>query len=339
MFRSSGILFCVLFISLHICGQTIDPNYVPTMKNAPSTSMPRTDPAEDFLVLDVRGTIKATARFLPKPIYPEGARNAGVEGLVRVKITSDEQGNITEATALSGDALLSEVSVNAARQSKFRVVNPVSKIEGILTYSFEIRKAGWSRIASDLERLLLTGNSSLSIPVILKSFDPEWTSERSMLEELGEVASMNSRRPMITSSAMPNNLKLPKGTKGTSQTMIVVLPVPSVKGEAISRDLIASIKARLTNNAIAAWQFEVGLNLVTAFYMSKTIHSPRNPNAPQRGDAVRLISNSLENRPDGISDDVVWALKSLETNLRLEKPNKETDDEISKAIITILSIR
>src|SRR6185295_8703809 len=65
------------------------------------------------------GVLNGRAISLPKPDYPAEARNAGAEGVVVVQVTIDEQGNVTEARAISGPKLLQEVSVNAALQAKF----------------------------------------------------------------------------------------------------------------------------------------------------------------------------------------------------------------------------
>ncbi len=340
MYRISGNLFFILLLlTFSLYGQELDPNYVPTMGHAAMTSMPQTDPAEDFVVSDVRGNIKATPRFLPKPYYPEEARNAGVEGLVHVKVTIDDQGNVADATIILGDTLLSYVALNAARTSKFRVANDGSKLEGILSYTFEIRKAGWSRIAADLKGLELQTNSSVSIPVILKSLDPAWTTERSMLESLRELSLTQTRRPMFVSSAMPNNVKLPNGMKGTSQTMVVLMPKPNGNVASIGRDLITSLRGRLADDPVAAWQFELGLNVFTAFYATRAVPSPRNPNVSQRGEAAAIINELLRAKPEGVSDDIVSAIQTLETNFRVEKPSRETDNAISAAIVKILSVR
>ncbi len=49
-----------------------------------------------------------------KPEYPEEAFQRNIQGLVRVKIIVDKNGNVVAACALSGDKLLQEVSEKAA---------------------------------------------------------------------------------------------------------------------------------------------------------------------------------------------------------------------------------
>jgi len=85
------------------------------------------------------GVLNGKALSLPLPDYPAEAKAAGAEGVVVIQVTIDEQGNVTEARAISGPKLLQEVSVNAARQAKFSPTllqgEPV-KVTGVLVFNF-----------------------------------------------------------------------------------------------------------------------------------------------------------------------------------------------------------
>ena len=85
------------------------------------------------------GVLNGKAISLPKPDYPAEAKAAGAEGVVVIQVTVDEQGNVTEARALSGPKMLQEVSVNAALQAKFSPTllqgEPV-KVTGVIVYNF-----------------------------------------------------------------------------------------------------------------------------------------------------------------------------------------------------------
>jgi TonB family protein len=85
------------------------------------------------------GVLNGKAISLPQPEYPAAARAAGAGGLVVVRITIDEQGNVISAQAVSGPPTLQQVSVNAALQAKFAptilVGEPVQVI-GVITYQF-----------------------------------------------------------------------------------------------------------------------------------------------------------------------------------------------------------
>ncbi|HEY6230208.1 MAG TPA: TonB family protein [Pyrinomonadaceae bacterium] len=85
------------------------------------------------------GVLNSRAISLPMPDYPAEARAVGAEGVVVIQVTVDEQGNVTEARALSGPKMLHEVSLNAARQAKFSPTllsgEPV-KLTGVLVFNF-----------------------------------------------------------------------------------------------------------------------------------------------------------------------------------------------------------
>ena len=85
------------------------------------------------------GVLNGKAISLPKPDYPPDARSAGVDGVVVIQVTIDEQGNVTEARAVSGPKILQEPSVNAAFQAKFTptlVEGAPVKVTGVLVYNF-----------------------------------------------------------------------------------------------------------------------------------------------------------------------------------------------------------
>jgi protein TonB len=85
------------------------------------------------------GVLNSKAIVFPKPEYPAEAKNAGVAGTVAVQVTVDEAGNVVDAKAVSGPALLHQVSVNAALQARFSPTSlmgePV-KVTGVLVYNF-----------------------------------------------------------------------------------------------------------------------------------------------------------------------------------------------------------
>lgn len=85
------------------------------------------------------GVLNGKAISLPKPDYPADAKAAGAEGVVVIQVTIDEQGNVSEARAISGPQPLQAVSVNAALQAKFPPTllsgEPV-RVTGVLVYNF-----------------------------------------------------------------------------------------------------------------------------------------------------------------------------------------------------------
>lgn len=85
------------------------------------------------------GIVNAAASYLPKPDYPQEAKDFCANGKVEVEVLISEKGNVIEAKAISGDDLLREVSVDAAKKATFKQMVdavPVKK-KGIVIYNFD----------------------------------------------------------------------------------------------------------------------------------------------------------------------------------------------------------
>jgi TonB family protein len=98
----------------------------------------RTDEEKESSILK-GGIINGKAKNLVKPEYPSTARDRMAQGVVPVRVTIDENGNVTEAQAICGDRELKISGENAARKSKFNptILNGQAvKITGILVYRF-----------------------------------------------------------------------------------------------------------------------------------------------------------------------------------------------------------
>ena len=95
---------------------------------------PGTDPGKRAPIS--AGVLNGKAISLPKPEYPADAK---AEGVVVIQVTVDEQGNVSEARAISGPKQLQDVSVNAALQAKFSPTllsgEPV-RVTGVIVYNF-----------------------------------------------------------------------------------------------------------------------------------------------------------------------------------------------------------
>jgi len=84
------------------------------------------------------GIVNSRATYLPKPYYPQEAKDFCAIGKVEVEILISENGSVIEAKAISGDELLRESAVEAVKKAKFRQVadgKPV-KTKGIVVYNF-----------------------------------------------------------------------------------------------------------------------------------------------------------------------------------------------------------
>lgn len=84
------------------------------------------------------GILNGKATVLPKPDYPQDAKDLCVGGKVEIEVLVDEKGNVSEAKAISGDELLHDVSVEAAKKVKFsQTPHLIGKVRGIIVYNFD----------------------------------------------------------------------------------------------------------------------------------------------------------------------------------------------------------
>jgi periplasmic protein TonB len=85
------------------------------------------------------GVLNGKAISLPKPQYPAAARAMRASGAVQVQVLIDESGRVVSATAASGNPILTQAAVAAARGARFSPTllsgQPV-KVSGIITYNF-----------------------------------------------------------------------------------------------------------------------------------------------------------------------------------------------------------
>jgi len=85
------------------------------------------------------GVLNGQAISLPSPAYPDAARRMQVVGQVRVEVVLDENGKVVSARALSGPAMLRDVSVQAAYRAKFtptKLSGQPVKVTGMIVYNF-----------------------------------------------------------------------------------------------------------------------------------------------------------------------------------------------------------
>ncbi len=82
------------------------------------------------------GIVNGKATYLPKPDYPQEAKDFCAAGKVEVEVLIGEDGNVIEAKAISGDELLRESAVEAAKKAKFNTNHFRVKVKGIIVYNF-----------------------------------------------------------------------------------------------------------------------------------------------------------------------------------------------------------
>lgn len=107
------------------------------------------------------GVLNGKAQNLPIPEYPAAAKAVKAGGEVKVQVTIDENGSVTEASAVSGHPLLRSAAEDAARQAKFtptQLSGQAVKVTGVIVYNFTPSQAfvtgdvpvrGPARIMSD----------------------------------------------------------------------------------------------------------------------------------------------------------------------------------------------
>ncbi len=87
----------------------------------------------------IAGELNRSAVKLPRPVYPDAARRMRIFGTVSVRVTIDENGKVISARAVSGNSLLRNAAVDAARQAQFKPLlfsgRPV-QVSGVITYNF-----------------------------------------------------------------------------------------------------------------------------------------------------------------------------------------------------------
>ena len=84
------------------------------------------------------GILNGKATYLPKPNYPQKAKDFCAGGKVEVEVLVSEKGDVIEAKAVSGDELLREISVDAVKRAKFsHTPHLIAKIRGIIIYNFD----------------------------------------------------------------------------------------------------------------------------------------------------------------------------------------------------------
>ena len=67
------------------------------------------------------------------PVYPDKARDMGLEGAVRLRVAISRDGSIEDVKALSGDPLLAEAATNAVKQWRYRPIILDGKPVPVLT--------------------------------------------------------------------------------------------------------------------------------------------------------------------------------------------------------------
>lgn len=118
----------------------------PSIATAPGATEPATttpvgdsDPNAPNTVSTGSLNTRATRRVVPA--YPQIARNAAAEGIVRVYVIVDERGNVSEIAKSEGPSLLRGAAEDAARRWKFsptQVAGKPVRLTGFIEFNFTL---------------------------------------------------------------------------------------------------------------------------------------------------------------------------------------------------------
>jgi protein TonB len=89
-----------------------------------------------------KGVITGLALALPKPAYPQIAKQARADGAVNVQVLIDENGNVISAKAVKGHPLLLAAAQQAAYGARFsptKLGDQAVKVSGMITYNFVLQ--------------------------------------------------------------------------------------------------------------------------------------------------------------------------------------------------------
>ena len=294
------VFIAIIFFSVNNFSQG-----TPVLRDSTRPQMP-----DDFTVGEVKGKIVNKPAYLPKPRYPISAKQAGAEGTVRVQIKVDEEGNVTEAMAISGPELLKEASEEAARYTRFVIardaIGAPIKTEGTLAYSFEIKVAGWSNIGYGLSVLNMLPIANLPLPTFIKKIPIEWTKEREMFDKLKEIQKTqlaNIQSPSGNTQGPTVGILGRNQASVTAQWRVPIPEPPSAEQITLAQNLVSAIQSRLENDKLNLWRFNLGIGL------SKALRVYRSPSG--REDAPKIIKELKANAPDGTSPAVLTQLDNL----------------------------
>jgi periplasmic protein TonB len=85
----------------------------------------------------MKGLVTLEAIAFAKPVRPENAKDT--KGKVGIIVTIDENGDVIDAKAVSGNKLLREASVKAAKESRFKpyeIKGNAIKASGLVYFNF-----------------------------------------------------------------------------------------------------------------------------------------------------------------------------------------------------------
>ena len=107
----------------------------------PVANTPAPEPVKNTSPLDVGSSLVGYATKQPSPVYPSSARSIRAAGIVKVEVTINETGDVSEVQKTSGHQLLQSAARDAIRKWKFKPFvrdgQPV-KATGFVNFNFAL---------------------------------------------------------------------------------------------------------------------------------------------------------------------------------------------------------
>ncbi len=127
------------------------------------------DPKEN--VATKIGIVNGRATSLPKPEHSQETKNLCADGRVEIEVIIGEDGAVTQATVISGDDLLVESALEAAKRAKFQTYHgPPINTRGILVYNYPsgikcVDVGVVNKKAISLPKPIINGNAIIERPI------------------------------------------------------------------------------------------------------------------------------------------------------------------------------
>jgi hypothetical protein len=289
-------------------------------------------------IADVRGTIKRSAVVLPKPTYPSQAREAAVDGTVKVEIVIDASGSVVSARAVSGDPLLFASCETAALRTKFRRIDGVSpdfSEKGSLFYGFSLGKMGWLRAGFELgQTQSLFSSDGVNFRHLKRMMKADWIGERETTEKLtGLTAGLRASRPGPPVLVSEQSSKTSNSSTSAKTWQITPMPDENLniraEASALATGLSAALRARLGGEPLDLWEFETGLELIRVMLES------RDP--ATRKAASAKLRTMAETAPGGADQKQIQALRSLADVFSSSRNDKNSSEQMRTSLRILLN--
>jgi TonB family protein len=87
------------------------------------------------MAIPARAAGEREVRTRVSPVYPEIAKRMKISGAVKVEVTVDSEGKVTQAKAISGNQMLSPAAEDAVRRWKFESGDGSSTMQVVIDFN------------------------------------------------------------------------------------------------------------------------------------------------------------------------------------------------------------